>query len=57
MLIKELGLCLLRSAPKKNNVKLDFINFGWETMGKTQNADRYMDCSIVLIEFSIKTLN
>ena len=26
-------------------------------MGKTQNADRYMDCSIVLIEFSIKSLN
>ena len=26
-------------------------------MGKTQNADRYIDCSIVLIEFSIKSLN
>ena len=26
-------------------------------MGKTQNADKYMDCSIVLIEFSIKSLN
>ncbi len=57
MLIKELGLCLLRSPPKKNNVKLEFINFGWDTMGKTKNADRYMDCSIVLIEFSIKSLN
>ena len=57
MLIKELGLCLLRCPPKKNQVKLEFINFGWETMGKTKNADRYMDCSIVLIEFSIKSLN
>lgn len=57
LLIKELGLALLRQPPKKNEIKLDFINFGWETMGKTQNPDRYMDCSIVLIEFSIKSLN
>jgi hypothetical protein len=56
-LIKELGLALLRSPPKKNKSKLDFINFGWERMGATQNPDRYMDCSIVLIEFSIKSLN
>jgi hypothetical protein len=26
-------------------------------MGKTQNAEKYMDASIVLIEFSIKNLN
>lgn len=26
-------------------------------MKKSNNADRYMDCSIVLIEFSIKSLN
>ena len=56
-LIKELGLALLRSPPKKNKAKLDFINFGWERMGLTQNPDKYMDCSIVLIEFSIKSLN
>jgi len=57
VLIKELGLALLRCPPKKSNLKLELINFGWETMGKTQNADKYMDCSIVLIEFSIKSLN
>ena len=57
LLIKELGLALLRSPPKKNKSKLDFINFGWERMGLTQNPDKYMDCSIVLIEFSIKSLN
>ena len=57
LLIKELGLALLRSPPKKNKSKLDFINFGWERMGLTKNPDRYMDCSIVLIEFSIKSLN
>ena len=56
-LIKELGLALLRAPPKKNKAKLDFINFGWERMGLTQNPDKYMDCSIVLIEFSIKSLN
>jgi len=56
-LIKELGLALLRCPPKKQALKLELINFGWETMGKTQNAECYMDCSIVLIEFSIKSLN
>ena len=50
-------MALLRAPPKKNKSKLDFINFGWERMGATQNADKYMDCSIVLIEFSIKSLN
>ena len=35
LLIKELGLALLRSPPKKNKSKLDFINFGWERMGVT----------------------
>ena len=52
-----MGLALLRNPPKKDQIKLDFINFGWDTMGKTQSPDRYMDCSIVLIEFSIKNLN
>jgi hypothetical protein len=55
--LKELGLTLLKHTPKKDQVKLDFINFGWDTMGKTNNAERYMDASIVLIEFSIKNLN
>jgi hypothetical protein len=57
VLIKELGLALLRCPPKKAALKLELINFGWETMGKTQNAECYMDASIVLIEFSIKSLN
>jgi len=57
MLIKELVLALLRTPPKKNQAKLDMINFGWERMGLTKNPDKYMDCAIVLIEFSIKSLN
>jgi hypothetical protein len=56
-LIKELGLACLRSPPKRQELKLDIINFGWETMGKATSADKYMDSSIVLIEFSIKSLN
>lgn len=31
-LIKELGLTLLKSPPKKNQPKLDYLNFGWECM-------------------------
>ena len=56
-IIKELGMALLRTAPKKSQAKLDFINFGWDRMGQTKNPDKYMDCAIVLIEFSIKSLN
>ena len=57
VLIKELGLACLRCPPKKAELKLDIINFGWETMKLAKNADKYMDSSIVLIEFSIKSLN
>lgn len=57
ILIKELGLTLLRSPPKKNQSKLDFINFGWECMNKATKPEVYMDCAIVLVEFAIKNLN
>jgi hypothetical protein len=56
-LIKELALTLLRSPPKKNQSKLEFINFGWECMNKSSKPDIYMDCAIVLVEFAIKNLN
>ena len=57
VLIKEMGLTLLRSPPKKNQSKLDFLNFGWECMNKSTNPDQYMDSAIVLVEFAIKNLN
>lgn len=57
MLIKEMGITLLRSPPKKNQSKLDFINFGWECMNKSTNPETYMDCAIVLVEFAVKNLN
>jgi len=57
VLIKELGMTLLRSPPKKNQNKLDFINFGWECMNKATKPELYMDCAIVLVEFAIKNLN
>lgn len=56
-LIKEMGLTLLRSPPKKNQSKLDFINFGWDCMNKATKPDLYMDCGNVLVEFAIKNLN
>lgn len=30
LLLKELGLTLLKTPPKKNQPKLDYLNFGWE---------------------------
>jgi hypothetical protein len=57
ILLKELGLTLLKSPPKKNQPKLDYLNFGWESMKKTNNAHVFLDCAIVLVDFSIKNLN
>lgn len=57
VLIKEMGLTLLMSPPKKNQSKLDFINFGWDCMNKATKPDLYMDCGNVLVEFAIKNLN
>ena len=56
-LIKEMGMTLLNSPPKKNQSKLDFINFGWDCMNKATKPDVYMDCANVLVEFAIKNLN
>lgn len=56
-LIKELGLTLLKSPPKKNQPKLDYLNFGWECMKASDDANAFLDTAIVLVDFSIKNLN
>jgi hypothetical protein len=56
-LLKEMGINLLTSPPKKQQPRLDFINFSWETMSTASNAEKYMDCAIVLTEFAIVNLN
>ena len=56
-LIKELGLTLLNSPPKKNQPKLDFLNFGWECMKKSNDPHSFLESAIVLVDFAIKNLN
>lgn len=56
-LIKELGLTLLKSPPKKNQPKFDYVNFGWETMKASNDAHLFLECAIVLVDFSIKNFN
>lgn len=56
-LIKELGLTLLKTPPKKNQPKLDYLNFGWECMKVSENPHQFLECAIVLVDFSIKNLN
>ena len=56
-LIKELGLTLLKTPPKKNQPKLDYLNLGWECMKSSNNADLFLESAIVLVDFSIKNLN
>jgi hypothetical protein len=57
ILIKELGLTLLNSPPKKNQPKLDYLNFGWECMKESKDAHLFLECAIVLVDFAIKNLN
>jgi len=57
ILIKELGLTLLKSPPKKNQPKLDYLNFGWECLKNSVDAHGFLECAIVLVDFSIKNLN
>ena len=56
-LIKELGLTLLKTPPKKNQPKLDYLNYGWEVMKQSQDAHMFLETAIVLVDFSIKNLN
>ena len=56
-LIKELGLTLLKTPPKKNQPKLDYLNFGWDCMKQSNNAHLFLEAAIVLVDFSIKNLN
>jgi len=56
-LIKELGLTLLKCPPKKNQPKLDYLNYGWEVMKVSQDAHLFLESTIVLVDFSIKNLN
>ena len=56
-LIKELGLTLLKTPPKKNQPKLDYLNFGWECMKTAQDPHLFLETAIVLVDFSIKNLN
>ena len=55
-LIKELGLTLLKSPPKKMQPKLDYLNLGWECTKKAQDADVFLDAAIILVDFAIKNL-
>lgn len=52
-----MGLQLLRTPPKKEALKIEFLNFGWECMNKSKDPDAYMDCAIVMVEFSLKNMN
>lgn len=56
-LIKELGLTLLKNPPKKNQPKLDYLNYGWEVMKNSEDAHAFLETAIVLVDFSIKNLN
>jgi len=56
-LIKELGVTLLKTPPKKNQPKLDYLNFGWECMKITKDPHIYLETAIILVDFAIKNLN
>lgn len=55
-LLKAIGIQLIKNKPRKSNLKLMYLNFGWEELSKTQNSHLFMDVSTTLVEFAIKNM-
>lgn len=55
-LVKALGIAFIKSKPGRSNLKLQYLNFGWESLSATKNAAKFMDVGAVLVEFAIKNM-
>jgi hypothetical protein len=55
-LVKALGIAFIKSKPGRSNLKLQYLNFGWETLSQTKNAAKFMEVGAVLVEFAIKNM-
>ncbi len=55
-LVKAMGMSLIKEKPRWADLKLKYLNFGWEQLAQTQKAVPFMDCASVLVEFAIKNM-
>jgi hypothetical protein len=55
-LVKALGIAFIKAKPTRPNIKLQFLNFGWETLGLTKNSSKFMEAGTILVEFAIKNM-
>lgn len=54
--MKSLGIAFIKAKPSKSNIKLQYLNFGWEALASTKNASKFMEVGTVLVEFAIKNM-
>uniref|UniRef100_A0A7S3KFV3 Uncharacterized protein n=1 Tax=Euplotes crassus TaxID=5936 RepID=A0A7S3KFV3_EUPCR len=51
-----LGKALIKSKPRRSEMKLTFLNYSWEQLIQTTDSLLFMRVSIVLAEFAIKNM-
>ncbi len=51
-----MGIAFIKSKPGRSNLKLQYLNFSWESLSQTKNATKFMEVGAVLVEFAIKNM-
>jgi uncharacterized spore protein YtfJ len=55
-LLASMGRALIRSKPRRSELKLQYLNYSWDQLIKTDDSLLFMKVSIVLAEFAIKNM-
>jgi len=55
-LLGSMGRALIKSKPRRSEMKLHFLNYSWDQLTKTSDALLFMKVSVVLAEFAIKNM-
>jgi hypothetical protein len=55
-LLGSMGKALIQSKPRRSELKLQYLNYSWDQLTKTQNSLLFMEVSVVLAEFAIKNM-
>lgn len=55
-MLAALGKALIKSKPRRSELKLSFLNYSWDQLTKTDDALLFMKVSLVLAEFAIKNM-
>ena len=55
-LLASMGRALIKSKPRRSELKLQYLNYSWDQLTKTDDSLLFMKVSIVLAEFAIKNM-